>query len=670
MSYKIEGTDLVISGNAQGISDSAYNGINDMRGVNIISLPDEAPISFASQFQSLSSLTGTITSIDTGTDIVTATITTGSVETYSAVRFTNSGGALPTPLVAGTTYWILYQSTNTFLIYSDCYCTNLVNLTTTGTGTNTFASINLGQVRYFEKTFGYCIDTNGRVWSPAYDGNKQYYVFTFMDNTITDGSGNGIIVYRGSGTQKYLFVFRNGQIDYTPCGDPLGIMTGGTSTSTVATNNSTWVSGWNPVTGSTTAAQTLNTTTATNNPHEALLGQDNVVYYCDSAFLGSLQERAGSTFDPTNTATYTWAKQALAIPKNDIAQCLEELNTNLLVGGLYNFIYPWDRLSTSFKYPIQIAEKGTIRMITVNTNTYIFAGNRGRIFVTNGSQAQLFKKIPDYILGIDPIFTFYGVAYNKNQLYFGCSASINATPTGGFSGTFTGSLLSNATSATLSTSWVVPNVTNIQVTFSNGDKRMAVVSYGSTSITWTIGLSSSASSSFSYVANSNYAGLWAIDIDTKALRVPVLCSTNTGTVTSIFTLPSSVIGYSIFTAWFSTTTNFGIDGSLSTPYTSYGSSYIVYDMIPVGQFLTKKTFSNLEFKLAAPLASGEAIKISYRTNMNENFTLIDENSTVGAISGVMTPNFEASQWLQFRVDMKSTNTNPSFVRLTEIRLRM
>jgi hypothetical protein len=65
-------------------------------------------------------------------------------------------------------------------------------------------------------------------------------------------------------------------------------------------------------------------------------------------------------------------------------------------------------------------------MITVNTNTYLFAGNRGRIYVTNGSQAELFKKIPDHLSGtVEPYYIWGAIGYSQNQLYFGFQAQQN-----------------------------------------------------------------------------------------------------------------------------------------------------------------------------------------------------------------------------------------------------
>ncbi|TXG77193.1 hypothetical protein E6Q11_03170 [Candidatus Dojkabacteria bacterium] len=591
--YRVENNEIVISGFEKGISDDPYNGLFDMRGVNTISVPGEASVSFSQTNIAPLPVTFTITSISSNK--ITPNVTSGTLTNFVAGQFTNSGGALPTGISGGTTYWLKNEGGGEWSVWVDPYWITQQPISG-GSGTNTFTSINMGQIRYFDRIFGYCVDVNGRAWSPLSPATiqAQGIGYTFMNNTITNGFGNGICVYKGTGSTKYLFIFRSGQVDYTPIADTLGIFSStGTTESPIAP---AWVSGWNPATGGTTGGQTLNTAIGTNNPHEALVDVNNVMFFTDASYVGSLREKPGSTFDPTTPSTYEWNITALALPKNDISQCLEQLGDKLLIGGLYNYIYSWNKFSTGFDF-MQITEKGAIRIITVNTNAYIFAGKRGRIFKTNGSQAELYKKVPDHILGIDPIFTFYGVAYNKNQLYFGVSATTNA---------------------------------------------------GATS--------------------TSYMGVWAIDTDTNAMRIPALMSTNSATCVSVFTLPSSTTGFSIYTAW-ATDTTYGIDKSDSTPYTSY-TGYIDTDVIPIGQFLNKKTFNNFEFKLSAPLVSGEGIKISWRSNLSDGYTLLGETTTTGVLSDSYTPNFQSVQWIQFRIEQKSTNSNPSFTRLTEMRLRV
>lgn len=71
--------------------------------------------------------------------------------------------------------------------------------------------------------------------------------------------------------------------------------------------------------------------------------------------------------------------------------------------------------------------------------------------------------------------------------------------------TFTGSLLAGATSATLSSNWT--GLTGRwPVTFSNGDQRDITFTNGATTATWTSGLSSSATASFTYVNPGQHVG--------------------------------------------------------------------------------------------------------------------------------------------------------------------
>lgn len=587
MSYRIEGEDIVIDGWENGISNNPYKGINDMRGFNIVSIPGEASLSFAQTNKTFSSCAGTVTSADAGTDIITATITTGALPDDFGMAITFTGASLPTGITAGTIYWLLKDTSNTFKIYSNFAGNNIVDITTTGTGT--FSSINIGEITYFEKLSNFALDKNGRCWFQRSNG---FYSFTGNDVTSTLGLqntvGNGLIWYKG-----YLFLFYNSRICYTA-------YTLGTA------YNSTWVNEWNPVTGAVSVGTSVfNTATGTPNPHEAVVGiNDDTVYITDDNYIASLFENAGSTFDPTNTATYSWAKQAIAspLPSGDKAQCIAELGNDLLIGGQYNAIYPWNRIDSGPSNAILISENDIKHMITVNTNTYIFAGKRGRIYVTNGSQAQQYAKIPDHISSVEPIFTWYNCAYNKNQIYFGVSATDNS-----------GSTL------------------------------------------------------------QNYSGLWAIDITTNSLRVATLQSTSNATVTAVYAFTGGVSGYGLSVGW-KTASTYGIDNSSSTPYTSY-VAYVNTDIIPVGTLLYKRTLNNLELKLSAPLANGEGIRISYRINISDSFTVIGETlgtSSYNPISDVYPLNFDQSQWLQLKVETKSTalgGVTPSYVRLYELRIR-
>lgn len=573
MSYSIDGTDIVIKGWEEGISDDPQKGINDMRAVNIVTVPGEASVSFAQTSAVLGGCTGSVVSADTGTEIITVTVTTGAIEGYQAVVFT--GASLPTGITAATTYWIDKVNTTSFRIFDNARLNGSpINITATGTGT--FATIDIGEVKYFEKNTGVALDANGRAWDNQ-GGNTP---LIYLGNSIANGTptGNGLGWYKG-----YLFIFTGTTITYCAY-----------SLSSYATI--TWHEKWNPATG----ADGTGTGVLTYDIHEALSSQDNVLYICNSNSLASLFENAGKVFLPSDTTTYSWAAIALQLPSWDTCTCLEELGKTLLVGGKFNYIYPWDRVSEGFNYPMKISDNYVFHLLTVNTNTYIFAGRRGRIYVTNGSQANLYKKVPDHILGIEPIFTWKNCCYNKNQIYFGMTVTNNAQSS------------SNA-----------------------------------------------------------YAGLWAIDITTDALRVVTLQSSPTASVTAVYAYNSAVAsGFGLFTAWKLGTT-YGVDKATSNPYDTY-VAYIETDLIPVGQFLKKRTFENIEWKTSVPLVNGEGIKISYRGNKSASYVLIGETLGTSAytpLSDYFPVNFDQSQWAQFKIEMKSTTTTPSYCRLTEIRLR-
>lgn len=527
--------------------------------------------------------------MNAGTDVITATVSTGNICSYQAVVFT---GSTPTGITAGTTYWLSFVSNTTFKVYSDCYLVNLVDITSTTTGA-TFASVDIGRPKYIEKNYGYILDVNGRCWSPvgispgsatASVGTIAFY--TFMGNTtLTGASGNGLCVFKSTSGQAYLFIFRDDKIDYTAVTDPLGGSPGSIA----------WTYGW----------QSLWSSSGSGNPHQALVSIDNVLYYTDGPYIGSIEEKVNQNFNPSSSSTYTWTQKALALPIIDTAQCIEMLGTYLMIGGRFNLIYPWDRLSAFFKTPIVCADKSIQSMVTVNNNLYFICGYRGRIFVSNGANAELYVKVPDNISGTsDPTMTLYGISYYKNQLYFGAQYGTTGSPVG-----------------------------------------------------------------------TQYSGLWSIDIDTKALRVSLVPSTTTAT-------PIAISGYSlsptgvqtdagvIYGWWDYTNTTYGIDVSLTSPTASY-YSLIDTDIIPVGQFLTKRTFEQVEWKTSKPLVAQESIKISYRTNLNDSFTLIkewtyDNSVDVGNFNEV---NFENVEWLQLRYEAKSKVSSPSFVRLREIRIR-
>lgn len=585
---------LVIEGFQNGIADSPFDGIADMRNVNIISVPGEASVNFATSALSTTAVTGTVVSANTSTSYITLSSTSG-LENGMALSF--AGASLPVGISTTSTYWVTNLNgagNGTLKLLVNISGSTTLAITDTGTGTFSTYTVNKPQ-HFTTNGLGqyWMIDKIGQVWSNLFTaGTNGYWVY--LGNRVpssTYTNGNGIAYYKG-----YLFVFHNSSIDYT------------------AYSNINWIYGWNPALPGAPAGWLSIPTGILNSPvgltysHETYYGQDDVLYYCDSNYVGSWRENTGSTFDPSSASTFTFAKQALALPAYDLANCLAELGVNLLVGGIKNAIYPWNRTSTSFTYPILLAESVISKMVTVNTNTYILVGNRGRIYITNGSQAILYKKVPDHISAtVEPYFTWGGAMSNKNQLFFSLSAKTNA-------GT----------------------------------------------------------------AIAQYGGIWAIDLDTKAIRLTNKLSNGVyaGLATALIPIIPSVsdvssgtnpAGTGFYAGWDNGSSAYGIDQSSSTPYTG-SQAVIESDLIPVGTYQKPRDFTRVEFRLTKPLVSGESVTISYRTDFSQTYTDIFTDSTAGNYSYSQPVNFKNAQWLQLKITLNSTASTPSYTRLKEIRI--
>lgn len=665
MSYVLEkttaGQDIVISGWEDGISDNPYEGIADMRNVDNVTIPGEISVAMATETTiTQGSISATFT-VDPATDLFTWSASS-TLEVNTAITVSNSGGGLPAPLAVNTAYYVKSVGGNNFTLSTHAGGT-LLNITTTGSGTNTFTTIQMGTPKYYATSpirlngtqsiaLYFVIDSNGRTWvyDSSFLGGSDTWVYTNSKEVGegTTSTGNGLVQYKG-----YLFAFTGAQINVLP----VGIL----STLATLTTRSNWILGWQ--------------TTVSASSHQAIVAvNDDSVYFCDGAYVGSIltaiedmsgvvASSTGQVFNIANTHTvadgvttnaspnissvtaffqpadigavivgthipagayiisvtdnkhavisanatandtaltftitsgYVYNSQARALPSFDVANCLAELGGNLLIGGINNYIYPWDRISTGINQSgaISLSENFVSRLVTFNTTTYIFCGYRGRVYRTNGSNVSDYWEIPEYLSNTtNPYFIWTDAIFNRNQLYCG-----------------------------------------FQVQSNNG------------------------------ITINQYGGLWTIDTNTGKgkLQNQLSYGTYSGYVSALVTNRSVVVntppsgdGYGLFIGWNNGTVG-GIDIGVSEPYTG-GESIIVSDMIPVGQYLTKWTGNNLEFKLSAPLAQGESVALAYRENIANDFTdvPITEGGLAGDISGITAMNFEKIQWLQVQATLTS-----------------
>jgi hypothetical protein len=593
MAYSIQGKDIVLAGFESGIAETPYAGVADMRNVELISVPGEAsvePILAAAAVPP--TVTALAYSADATTDTLTVASTTGWYNGMAIVLAANTA----TGLSNGVVYYVHNLTSTTFTLTPAPSLSGVINITTNGTGTLT--SYLYGGTG---SPYSYYIDRNGSLAgsNATYLVDAKNYVWVILTEAQQDIPANTLIFMGNIGVTSftptsgisiwngYILLWTFQGIDYARA-----------NTAWVTSVTTAWNYLWE-VTSNQSVSGRIGTLVSK---------EDGNQYWTSTSGLGSIIEQPGSSFNPTNAATYAITDDALLLPETDESTCIAELGSLILIGGRTSFVYLWNKIDPGFSGLLNIPENFTNNIVATSQNAYIFAGNRGRIYITNGSGVDLYKKFPDYIVGaLNPIIRWQDANFGRNQLYFALTA------------------------------------TDMDAT-----------------------------------AINTLAGIWAIDLDTDALRM-INKTTNTayqGTVRMVSERPPSnsgsptlgIKGNGLQVGWYESTT-VGVDvATTGTPYTNY-EAYIQTDMIPVGTFLDPFSPSQIEWKTSVPLVAGESVRVSYRSNLSESFTVVGTSSTAGQLSDYYQANFQKVQWVQFLIELKSTASTPSYCRLTEMRVR-
>lgn len=408
--------DIIIDGWERGIADDPYEGIADLRNINLLSVPKEAAVAFANQAVTLPPVYNAVAfTVAASNETFTVTTTAGFYEGMAIIINTLSGGTGLSQTPGSNVFYVKTITATTFLVSKALNTSSTLNITLDGSGTLSTAQFGTpfdscdAPSTTFNTTgqnykLPFIIDTNGLVWyvSNGVDGgalNTLQFCGNTNHSAVSNSGSLGICAFKG-----YLFAFEDTNIDYIKVSDLFG------STGPFAH----WTAGWK---GINTASM----------GHRAIAATDDAMYFCNAGTVGSVLEVAGATFNPGTPATYIFNDSALQLPTFDFSSCLAQLGVTLLVGGINTFVYPWDRVSTSFAYPLIVAEGFIKNIVSTNSTAYIFAGKRGRIYETNGANIQLFKKFPDQLANTEtPYYTWGGAYYFRNQLCFGISATTNA----------------------------------------------------------------------------------------------------------------------------------------------------------------------------------------------------------------------------------------------------
>jgi len=406
---------------ADGIAQSPHLGNALLQGVEIDDFPGAARITKLPTTAFFTwGLTSTTFTADAASDVCTAASSLASSNfTSQAVKFTSSG-TLPAGLTANVTYFLIYVSATTFKVATTIANANAgtaINITDAGTGTHTITPLLPGTIRHYaydpRASTVFAIDSYGRVWYDVGNGSAHLLWNSALDTgsgttALSGADGNGIAVFRVSdGSATYLFAFRNANIDVV---NVFG---------TTQKENPSWTNGW----------KTMNSGAGSGNSHAARNGQDNIIYFPDDRYVGSIKENAGSVFDPGTAGTYTYNNQALDLPLGSLTYWLEELGVNLLISvSNDSYIYPWDRSSDSYGLPLPIGEYGGNKMKNLGNIVYILAGQRGNIYWTQGTYVRPFTTVPMYLANNSNTVqsnnvTWGGIASAEGKLIVGVGAA-------------------------------------------------------------------------------------------------------------------------------------------------------------------------------------------------------------------------------------------------------
>lgn len=561
---------IIIENFNQGSGDSPHAGFGNIVNVDIHTIPGIARIAMKTTRVTHAPVAEQTFTVNTSTD----RLTIGTAITNLAPVSLSSTGTLPVPLNGTTTYFVINDSGNTYLAssYGSALVgvTGAINITTNGTATHSIVTVNPNRSIWMGADSSgnpYMFDVAGRLWRKGSSGDDTN-IWEFMTD-VASSVGTGATYWK-----NHILLGRDTTID------SFSISTGTARTSLVGNLQS-------------------------NSYHTMLVGQDDIVYYGNGRYIGSIQELSGQTFNPGNSSSFSANNQALDLPQDYSVRCFSELGRNLLIGTVFGGgsqnkigdIFPWDRVSLSFNLPIRVGENGIYSLLTSNNLTYIVAGQEGKMYVTNGTSVELVRNLPIEVDDFTIISEPDAIDVHKGEILYGISETAGTTPPIGVYGIKDNTI----------------RCANIISTGSNG--TATAVRIGSV-------LS---------VSNNDYYVGWSDGTDAGIDRI----------------------------------------GLSSNRYTGY-SAFIESPYYVIGTRKKQASIDNIDFELDRALATGEGIRISYRTNLSTSFTDFTELITVDFATYGAVKNFPINKSLtnlegiQFKIAITtgaSSSTSPRVRRI-------
>jgi len=415
MAYNYENTttgiDLIINGFENGIADSPFNGIGNIQNLNVSYVDGVTYMNYKRQACTITGGTmGTpLYATQSPQGIIYISDSSSQIFKQSAVNgstFARLTGNYASENIYGLQFW-----SNYLIVFYD------TRVEICGNGT--------GDAGIISSTWNTSAATTG-VWplistTLTLTGTPAAGDTLATLSTYTDAQGNARAFWNGPTGTYFLNI----------------TLADATFQQVIAnlTQGSTSIS-WTPAlnfaaASSSLGIQPLQTSTSAigAGTHMSLVSiNDGNVYFCHGPYVGAFQATPFQTVTKGNMKTFRYNCAALGLPRTDGSIWLTEMRNQLLIAG-YHKIYPWDRISPQWSNPIPVYEN-IVKMTNILNTVYILAGSKGNIYFSNGYNAELLYKMPDYIAGVvDPKWTFGGIMEHRNQLYFQATATNSSTGT-------------------------------------------------------------------------------------------------------------------------------------------------------------------------------------------------------------------------------------------------
>lgn len=332
---------------------------------------------------------------------------------------------------------------------------------------------------------------------------------------------------------------------------------------------------------------------------------DGNLYIGNGRYISTVEENSGEDFAPGTAATYTYTQKALTLPEDYRVKCLAEQVNNLMIGT-------W-------------------------MGTNIYDNKVADIFPWDGSSETYDKPIILNENGINAMINIGGYLY----ILAGIDGKIYK---------------SNGTQA-----WAIGQIPLSVADISAGKYLEpypgAIINFKGRLFFGIGSQSTSGMGIYSLIETSSG------NILTLEHTISTLSEGGTNPL-----LVGALLGITRdqFVAGWRDNASYGIDllNTTSFAYTTDYSGYFESALYQVGSHLNKRQFTEMEFFLAKKLASGEGIRVKYRTNLTDSFTTIGTYTTkeVGNRTSYHTNvNIPNTDTLQVRVEfLGDADSSPEF----------